>query len=83
MITELIFKILFFVPNIVVSLIPAIPVGVDVVGNFAGLLELLAIGNQFFPVGQIVSYASIWLALQVVVLFKFGIDWLLSLIPMY
>lgn len=83
MITELIFKILFFVPNIVVGLIPTIPIGVDIVGNFAGLLELLAVGNQFFPVGQIVTYASIWLALQVVALFKFGIDWLLSLIPMY
>lgn len=82
MIVELIFKLLFLIPNMVISLTPAIPL-INTAGNFAGLLELLAIGNQFFPVGQITTYALIWLALQVVALFKFAVDWLLSLIPMY
>lgn len=83
MITELIFKLLFLVPNLIITLIPTIPVGLETLGNFAGLMELLAIGNQFFPVGQITTYALIWIALQIIALFKWGIDWLLSLIPMY
>lgn len=83
MITELIFKVLFLVPNLIIGLIPTIPLGIEAFGNLAGLLELLAVGNQFFPVGQIAVYALIWVALQVIALFKWGIDWLLSLVPMY
>ena len=83
MITEAVFKLLFAVPTLIVGLLPSFP---GVMSDFTGLtaiLELFAIANQFFPVGKLLSYMSVWLALNVIGMTKSFIDWVLSLIPLY
>lgn len=82
MITEAIFSILFTVPTVIIRLIPSLPVVGDM-SKITSILELFAIGNQFFPVGQLLSYMSVWLALNVIGMTKSFIDWILSLIPFY
>lgn len=82
MITEAIFSILFTIPAAIIRLIPSIPLVGDM-SKITAVLELFAIGNQFFPVGELFSYMSVWLALNVIGMTKSFIDWILSLIPMY
>ena len=82
MVTELVFKVLFAVPTAILRLLPERP-DIEVAGGFVGLLELLAIGNQFFPVGALLLYLSVWIALNMLALTKSFIDWILSVIPLY
>lgn len=81
MITEAVLNMVFFIPLEVISLIPDLPV--IRIGDLSSLLELLAIGNIFFPVGDLFFYLSVWLALSIVSLSKSFIDWILSIIPLY
>ena len=83
MITEAVFSLLFTIPTFIVGLLPSFP---GVMSNFSGLtaiLELFATANQFFPVGKLLLYMSVWLALNVIGMTKSFIDWILSLIPFY
>lgn len=82
MITEAVFSTLFLVPTLIVGLLPSFPNFNDFAG-LTSILELFAIANQFFPVGKLLSYMSVWLALNIIALTKSFIDWILSLIPFY
>lgn len=83
MITEAVFSILFLVPRTIIGLLPSFP---GIMSDFSGLtaiLELFATANHFFPVGKLLSYMAVWLALNIIALTKSFIDWILSLIPLY
>lgn len=80
MITEAIFNIMFAFPIVILNLIPSLPV-VSLPASFAGLLEIFVIGNTFFPLGDLLLYLSVWLALSVFSLTKQFIEWLYKLVP--
>lgn len=81
MLTELIFNVLFLIPYTIIAMLPNIPV--YELGSLLGFVELLTIANAFFPVGLLLKFVAVWIALGFLSLMKFFVDWLLSIIPFY
>lgn len=83
MITELIFDILFTIPSYFLRFLA--PIGSELFngfGNLTAVVELLSIASAFFPIGLLVRYLSVWLALTMFTLVKQFVEWLYKLIPL-